>query len=221
MKSGSRQARWRGVPRQPWLAIGAWLGALVAAGFLIVSFLGDALTTEADVTTTPESRAAELLIEERLSNGAGEPTRGARRRSWRTLGRRPGVPRPSTPCSRRQRASARRRPRATTPTATSRSSPPTATRSPCRSPFPTTPIDRRASSRRSRARTVTAASRPLSPGRSRPTSTSTPPPRKTSSAGDVRYRHRPDRAARGLRALWSPRSSRSCSPSSRSSSAWA
>jgi uncharacterized membrane protein YdfJ with MMPL/SSD domain len=59
--------------RRPWLTIGAWLGALVAAGFLIVSFLGDALTTEADVTTTPESRAAELLIEERLSNGAGEP----------------------------------------------------------------------------------------------------------------------------------------------------
>ena len=46
--------------RQPWLTIGAWLGALVAAGFLIMSFLGDALTTEADVTTTPESRAAEL-----------------------------------------------------------------------------------------------------------------------------------------------------------------
>ena len=50
----------------PGLTIGAWLGALVAAGFLIMSFLGDALTTEADVTTTPEPRAAELLgIEER------------------------------------------------------------------------------------------------------------------------------------------------------------
>jgi putative drug exporter of the RND superfamily len=59
--------------RRPWLTIGAWVGALVVAGFLIVSFLGDALTTEADVTSTPESRAAELLVEERMPPSADEP----------------------------------------------------------------------------------------------------------------------------------------------------
>jgi RND superfamily putative drug exporter len=59
--------------RRPWLTIGAWLGAFVAAGFLIASFLGDALTTEADVTTTPESKAAELLVEERMPGSAEDP----------------------------------------------------------------------------------------------------------------------------------------------------
>ena len=58
---------------RPWLVIGAWLGALVAAGFLIVAALGGALTTEADVTNTPESKAAELLMEERLPSAAGDP----------------------------------------------------------------------------------------------------------------------------------------------------
>jgi putative drug exporter of the RND superfamily len=59
--------------RRPWLTIGAWVGALVVSGFLIVSFLGDALTTDADVTSTPESRAAELLVEERMPSRGGEP----------------------------------------------------------------------------------------------------------------------------------------------------
>jgi RND superfamily putative drug exporter len=50
----------------PWRTIGAWVAALVAAGVLIVAFLGDALTTDDDFTGTPESKAAELLVEERL-----------------------------------------------------------------------------------------------------------------------------------------------------------
>ena len=59
--------------RHPWLTIGAWGAALVAAVFLIATFLGDALTTEADVTSKPESRAAELLVEERMPTAADEP----------------------------------------------------------------------------------------------------------------------------------------------------
>jgi putative drug exporter of the RND superfamily len=59
--------------RHPWLTIGAWGAALVAAVFLIATFLGDALTTEADVTSKPESRAAELLVEERMPSAADEP----------------------------------------------------------------------------------------------------------------------------------------------------
>jgi putative drug exporter of the RND superfamily len=59
--------------RHPWLTIGAWGAALVAAVFLIGTFLGDALTTEADVTSKPESRAAELLVEERMPSAADEP----------------------------------------------------------------------------------------------------------------------------------------------------
>jgi RND superfamily putative drug exporter len=64
----------RGSARRPWLTIGAWIAALVGAGVLIVAFLGDALTTEADVTNKPESKAAELLIAERMpsANGADE-----------------------------------------------------------------------------------------------------------------------------------------------------
>jgi uncharacterized membrane protein YdfJ with MMPL/SSD domain len=57
--------------QRPWLTIGAWIGAFVVAGFLIVSFLGDALTSDAEVTNTPESRAAELLIEERMPSAGG------------------------------------------------------------------------------------------------------------------------------------------------------
>jgi RND superfamily putative drug exporter len=59
--------------QRPWLTIGAWLGAFVAAGLLVASLLGDALTTEADVTTTPESKAAELLVEERIPGSAEDP----------------------------------------------------------------------------------------------------------------------------------------------------
>jgi putative drug exporter of the RND superfamily len=60
--------------RRPWIVIGAWAVALLVSAFLIVTFLGDALTTDAEVTGTPESRAAELLIEERMpaTDGADE-----------------------------------------------------------------------------------------------------------------------------------------------------
>ncbi len=59
--------------RRPWLMIGAWAAAFVVAGFLVANFLGDGLTSEADVTNTPESKAAELLVEERMPDTAGDP----------------------------------------------------------------------------------------------------------------------------------------------------
>ena len=56
--------------------MGVWLVALLAAGFLVINFLGDALTTDSDFSGTPESKEAELLIDERLpvyfDNGTDE-----------------------------------------------------------------------------------------------------------------------------------------------------
>ncbi len=51
---------------RPWLVIAAWVGLLALAAYLIVSLLGDALTTDADILTNPESTQARTLIEHRL-----------------------------------------------------------------------------------------------------------------------------------------------------------
>ena len=51
---------------RPWLTIGLWILALVASGVVIVSLLGDALTTDSDFTGTPESKQARLLIDEQI-----------------------------------------------------------------------------------------------------------------------------------------------------------
>jgi RND superfamily putative drug exporter len=56
----------RASARRPWVTIGAWLAALVLALVVTGALLGDALTTDDDFTNTPDSKAAELLIEERL-----------------------------------------------------------------------------------------------------------------------------------------------------------
>jgi uncharacterized membrane protein YdfJ with MMPL/SSD domain len=53
--------------RHPWRAIGAWLAAIVVSVFLIVFFLGDALTGEAEQLNNPESEQAYDLMAERLS----------------------------------------------------------------------------------------------------------------------------------------------------------
>jgi uncharacterized membrane protein YdfJ with MMPL/SSD domain len=52
--------------RHPWRTIGAWLAAVVVSVGLIVPFLGDALTGEAEQLNNPESYQAEELMAERL-----------------------------------------------------------------------------------------------------------------------------------------------------------
>ncbi len=56
----------RASARRPWLTLVIWIGLLFLAGFLIMRLLGDALTTDATVTTNPESKQARTLIEDRL-----------------------------------------------------------------------------------------------------------------------------------------------------------
>ena len=58
----------RASARRPWITIGLRLVALVAALVATAALLGGVLTTDSDFTGTPESKAAELLIDERLEN---------------------------------------------------------------------------------------------------------------------------------------------------------
>ncbi len=52
--------------RHPWRVIGIWAVALVASFLLIGTFLSDALTNEAKVTSHPESARGKQLIEDKL-----------------------------------------------------------------------------------------------------------------------------------------------------------
>ena len=52
--------------RHPGLTLGAWLVAVVVSLVLIVFFLGDALSGEAEQLNNPESEQAYSLIGERL-----------------------------------------------------------------------------------------------------------------------------------------------------------
>ncbi len=52
--------------KRPWPVIGLWVVLFALSGYLIMNLLGDALTTDADVTTNPESKRARSLIEDRL-----------------------------------------------------------------------------------------------------------------------------------------------------------
>ncbi|MBI5288178.1 MAG: MMPL family transporter, partial [Chloroflexi bacterium] len=56
----------RASARRPWHVIVGWIGLFALAVYLMMSLLGDALTTDADVTTNPESKQARTLIEQRL-----------------------------------------------------------------------------------------------------------------------------------------------------------
>jgi uncharacterized membrane protein YdfJ with MMPL/SSD domain len=58
--------------RHPWRTIGAWIAALVVSFGLIVFFLGDALTGEAEQLNNPESEQAYELLGERLPPEPGE-----------------------------------------------------------------------------------------------------------------------------------------------------
>jgi RND superfamily putative drug exporter len=52
--------------RHPWATIGIWAVVLVASFMIVGSLLADALTTEAKVTSTPDSRKGQELLEDRL-----------------------------------------------------------------------------------------------------------------------------------------------------------
>ena len=57
----------RASARRPWVTIGLWLATLALSIGLIVTLLGSALVTEVDITNNPESRQADTLITDRLS----------------------------------------------------------------------------------------------------------------------------------------------------------
>src|SRR5918992_775963 len=60
--------------RHPWRAVGAWVAAILVSVVLIVFFLGDALTGEAEQTNNPESQQAYDLLDERLPPQPGDYT---------------------------------------------------------------------------------------------------------------------------------------------------
>jgi RND superfamily putative drug exporter len=60
--------------RHPWRTVGAWVAAVLASFALIVFFLGDALTGEAEQLNNPESQQAYDLIERRLPPSPREYT---------------------------------------------------------------------------------------------------------------------------------------------------
>ena len=61
----------RAAGSHPWRVIGAWLVILVIAVMLIGSLLGDALTTDDEVTNNPESEQGRTILDERLGVSEG------------------------------------------------------------------------------------------------------------------------------------------------------
>ncbi len=56
----------RSSSRRPWRTIAVWILAVLVSGVVISRFLGDALTTDIDLTNQPEAKQARELLEERL-----------------------------------------------------------------------------------------------------------------------------------------------------------
>ena len=56
----------RSSSRRPWRTIAIWLLAVVASGVVISRLMGDALTTDIQLTNRPEAKQAQELLEERL-----------------------------------------------------------------------------------------------------------------------------------------------------------
>ncbi len=52
--------------RHPWQVIVGWIGLFLLSIYLIATLLGDALTTDADLLTNPESKQARSLIEQQV-----------------------------------------------------------------------------------------------------------------------------------------------------------
>src|SRR5215217_8202977 len=59
----------RACAHRPWRVLGGWVLAVVVSVVLIASFLGDALTTTAEVTTPTDSKRADQLLAERRGSG--------------------------------------------------------------------------------------------------------------------------------------------------------
>ena len=56
----------RSSSRRPWRTIAIWLLAVVASGVGISRLMGDALTTDIQLTNRPEAKQAQELLEERI-----------------------------------------------------------------------------------------------------------------------------------------------------------
>jgi putative drug exporter of the RND superfamily len=60
----------RACARRPWRVLGGWVVAVVVSVVVIATFLGDALTNTAEVTTQTDSKRADQLLAERMGSGA-------------------------------------------------------------------------------------------------------------------------------------------------------
>ena len=60
----------RACARRPWRVLGGWVLAMVVSVVLIGTFLGDALTNTAEVTTPTDSKRADQLLTERMGSGS-------------------------------------------------------------------------------------------------------------------------------------------------------
>jgi putative drug exporter of the RND superfamily len=63
----------RACARRPWRVLGGWLLAVMVSMVLIATFLGEALTSTAEVTTQTDSKRADQLLAERTERGP-QPT---------------------------------------------------------------------------------------------------------------------------------------------------
>jgi RND superfamily putative drug exporter len=59
----------RAASRRPWRTVAAWGVVLVLSVVAVALLLGGALTSEGDITTEPESKRAEALLEESFPPG--------------------------------------------------------------------------------------------------------------------------------------------------------
>src|SRR5215216_4771391 len=63
----------RACASRPWRVLGGWTLAVMVSVVLIGTFLGDALTNRAEVTTQTDSKRADRLLAERTERGP-QPT---------------------------------------------------------------------------------------------------------------------------------------------------
>jgi putative drug exporter of the RND superfamily len=60
----------RACASRPWRVLGGWVLVVMVSVVLIASFLGDALTSTAEVTTPTDSKRADQLVAERMGRGS-------------------------------------------------------------------------------------------------------------------------------------------------------